>query len=1143
MAKACGQPVEDMSSRRPDAQVYAHPGGTTELREFWRPRWAKRGDGSWAAVDTALRFEGGRVTPGNTVLPMWFSNGGDAPFATLADGDRQLALSWPGTLPAPVLDGNSATYPNVLTDVDLRVTAEPTGFTQVLVVKSLQAAAHPAVRNVRLGYATRGVSISQDAGGGAQARDPGGKVVFTSPQPTMWDSRGAAPGGAARTVLEVESVLPRITAMDQQIDATHITVIPDQAMLNDPATEYPVFVDPSWSGAKLGNLWKMVANRSDLVNSSTFTLNNGAIAGDAGAGRVCDNSNNGVCTSTQYLVRSMFDMDTSGIHGRRIISATFNITQKNSWTCNPGSNARLWLTGGISSSTTWNTQPAWESAWTMDAPASHKWDASTSCSGPGNVAFNVTALMQEAQRHPEWGGSATLGLRAIDEGTVSQWKRFDSTTASLSIVYNTPPNNPDNLSTHGQPCTEGSGRPVVAVTNPTLSARITDPDGAGEGDINGSLTGEFHWDRWNTTTGVWERIGSAVGPTQANGTTSPSPAPTFATGGIYRWLLRAANSWSYPNAGSGTDYTNWTRWCEFEVDAVRPNTPLITPDAANSPFVEGKTVRVTFRPGGSPADTDVTGYYWWVQDSAGTTAKVWQPGSTVTVDWTPKLGQGTIRVEVKDRIGVSVSSASYVFNAAQPTTEIGRWLLTDPAGSTNAVDSTGNGHHATVTLSAGSTLGASGRMVNGPTVLSADAGAVADVFAAGVGLDNTKSYTVAAWVYLSANTWNRSAVAMDGNRTFAFTLGVDYFAGTYRMTVCPLDVDNPSCPEARSVSAPRLNTWTHLVGSYDSATRRVSIYVNGVFEGSSTLDAAPFKASGPLVIGRLKWNGGVGDRWPGKLSDVRVWNRLLSATEIGKMVDPTNPANQATDLVGTWLVEPQRCTAGPPVVCEDYSAYAHDLRLTSGVSTTASGHSGYGLQAQGTGVVAETLDPNTFGPGPVLHTDQSFSVSAWVRLDDDDPSTPALDLPTAARTVLGQSGQKVSGFYLGVRQVNGTSRWCFAIPEADIDAGEDPNTTAPWYNIFSPTALTTSDIGQWHHLVATYDANKWAMRLYLDGIEIASGTRPNASFATTGPLTIGSALWTAAGGTPDLIDDWRGGIDTVYVYQGVVPTGSIGNIP
>ena len=72
----------------------------------------------------------------------------------------------------------------------------------------------------------------------------------------------------------------------------------------------------------------------------------------------------------------------------------------------------------------------------------------------------------------------------------------------------------------------------------------------------------------------------------------------------------------------------------------------------------------------------------------------------------------------------------------------------------------------------------------------------------------------------------------------------------------------------------RANTWTHLVGVYDSAAKTIKLYVNGVLE--STVSAVTtFNATGALWIGRSgsTW-------WKGNISDTQVYSRALSVNEV-----------------------------------------------------------------------------------------------------------------------------------------------------------------------------------------------------------------------------------------------------------------------
>jgi hypothetical protein len=910
--------------------------------------------------------------------------------------------------------------------------------------------------------------------------------------------------------------------MPVHVSAGEVAVIPDAAMLADPATKFPVFIDPSWTGHMAG-MWKVVV--SHLPDSSTFSLSNGDLNGTAGSGRTCDVSTNGVCQSPEYKVRTMFRMETFGVSGKHVLQATFNISQKWSWTCNPASNAKLWLMlGPISSSTTWNTQPPWDSGHTATASASHRRDQAAGCSGTGNVAFDATSFVQLALASG-WP-DVTVGLQAADEGNVNQWKRFDASSVSLAMTYNSLPNTPDTLTTYGQGCVTGAGRPVLGTAAPTLSARVTDPDGTSEQDINGSLRGEFAWEQQNLSTGTWSALGSGSGTPQANGTTSPTLAPNFANGGRYRWHVRAADSWSLPNVGSGTDYSAWTGWCEFEVDTTAPNPPKLTPDGANTPFVAGKTVKVTLSPGGSPADSDVTGYTWWVVDGAGTHPVSIVNGSTVTMTWTPIAGQTTIYATARDRAVNTSTNVSYVFTAAQLSPAIAQWPLAEPAGSAVAGDPAG-GHDATVALTAPATLGAPGLIIGGPTVLSLNGGSANSVTTAGPIVDTTRNFTVAAWLRVTDTSTSRTAVSQDGVHSTGFQLKYANSCTCWDFVLPDADAVNTSLIGATSSAPPRLNVWTHLTGVYDIATGTARLYVNGVQAGSATRQATPWNATGPLTIGRSRWNDNSIEFFSGGIADVRVWDRALSADEIAAIVDPTDPSNVATATVGQWLIRPEDCPGNPVTFCLDGASMGHDLGLSGGVTITTAGQSGSALLFNGTDGVAQTTEGN---PGPVLHTDQSFTVSTWVKLGN---------VPTHNYTALGQDGNYVSAFYLGYRIFGGTTpRWSFSMKDIDSDA-----SGVTWMHAYAPATLTAADVGKWVHLVGVYDAATGGMSLYVDGALAGTATRTATPWDATGPMTIGTAWYTQPGGTPGLVDHWNGTIDTVTVYAGAVPATSINRIP
>ncbi|MGO4747323.1 LamG domain-containing protein, partial [Streptomyces sp. 2MCAF27] len=257
-----GEPVEIASLRGESSEVFATPDGKLEAREYLRPVRA-RVDGEWKSIDTGLVKTGeGTVAPKATTVDLEFSGGGSAPLVRMRKAGRELALSWPTNLPAPRLQGDTATYPGVLPGVDLRMGAQEDGFTQLLVVKSAEAAASEELAELRLKLDAGGLNVEESGTGGVEAVDKGaGGAVFEAPQPVMWDSssgpgaQGAtgvrAPAGASGSGDEGEPSAGesgKLAAVGVEVPASQDELVlrPDSGVLKGTGTVYPVFIDPQW---------------------------------------------------------------------------------------------------------------------------------------------------------------------------------------------------------------------------------------------------------------------------------------------------------------------------------------------------------------------------------------------------------------------------------------------------------------------------------------------------------------------------------------------------------------------------------------------------------------------------------------------------------------------------------------------------------------------------------------------------------------------------------------------------------------------------------------------------------------------------------------------------------------------------------
>ncbi|GAA3295244.1 VCBS repeat-containing protein [Dactylosporangium vinaceum] len=678
-AKACGGPVEVLDHRTSSSRILANADGTAAVETFPAARWAKRGDGSWTDVDTRLHFDSDDVVPGATVLPVRLSGGGDAPLATLTDAGRQVAMAWPGhPLPRPVLSGDTATYAEVLPGVDLKVTALADGFSEVLVVKSAAAAKHPALTELGFKLTTTGVSLHPAGDGGVEALDAGGATVFRSPRALMWDSSGAAAVSEQSQMrgagVATGATSRKLKPMQQKLSGGDLQITPDAGFLADPATQYPVYVDPMFTGNKASGAWAVIADRSDLKGSTfwkTTFMSDGGTFGDAGAGRTCDNYSGNTCNSTTYLVRSLFRMEMPANPGT-VLSANFEILQKWAWTCSPNSNADLLFTDGFGSNVNWNNQPAAYLSNIASSPANNRVGGGSSCGNSATVSLNTTGMVAGIAG----AGDISVELRSSNEGSNLAWHRFDSSTAVLHVQYDHVPDAPSlanlRMGSDGQvSCgqTEGTAARIKTSDGLTLNAVLTDAD-APAGDH---------------VSAIWEVSSQLAGYTPANSgfqdsgsnfqTTIPGAAFSTLEGQVLKWRVKGTDT--VPNPDNTPRSGDFSPWCYFMPDNTALGIPALTSTdiilrdgnsvipPPPSPTKVGQTGAVTFTPAAGDAGR-VTGYRYGVWADSNAELTIWIPArpdgtAVAAVTALPFITSNSVTVAAVKADGTAGSPISRVF--------------------------------------------------------------------------------------------------------------------------------------------------------------------------------------------------------------------------------------------------------------------------------------------------------------------------------------------------------------------------------------------------------------------------------------------------------------------------------------------------
>lgn len=101
-----------------------------------------------------------------------------------------------------------------------------------------------------------------------------------------------------------------------------------------------------------------------------------------------------------------------------------------------------------------------------------------------------------------------------------------------------------------------------------------------------------------------------------------------------------------------------------------------------------------------------------------------------------------------------------------------------------------------------------------------------------------------------------------------------------------------------STTTPTQNTWQRLVGTYDDVNIR--LYVNGSSEGTTALTGDIDYSNGALLSGA---NEDGAENWQGRVSDLAIFSRALSSSEVGELDDGPEPVNSvAPAITGTTIV-------------------------------------------------------------------------------------------------------------------------------------------------------------------------------------------------------------------------------------------------
>ncbi|WP_189320169.1 laminin G domain-containing protein [Streptomyces flaveus] len=1032
-AAQAGEPVEVLEERTAYSQVFAQPDGGFKLTQSTTPQRVEASDGSWKPVDPTLEKRAdGRIAPKGAVVDLSFSGkGSGSDMIRIGDRDgHSLTLGWGNELPEPVLEGDTATYREVFPGVDLLLTATPESYREVLVVKTPEAAASPALDKVVLEVESRGLEVRPTVGGGLVAENSDGVEVFTGPPGRMWDSAGGTQATGVQTMMgaaadedgEDDPTNPAAgpgdgsasAVMPVQVGDDTIAVVPDDEVLKGEKTVYPVYIDPA---VGVGHTYRTVLSS----DGDDFWMFDGA---GYGIGRCGYNSEGACTTGAWYTNRMYFQFNSaSALRGKYVIDATFRAYETWSFDCNPAW-VDLERTDGISSGSSWPGPggPKADNGWDQVGDRYVSAGRGTACSPEQQnawIEFNDNPdepdeNLKSTVRNFADGkiDNLTLMLKAKDESDVTAWKRFDD-NAELEVEFAYQPGVPTRYGVWpgnpgGDPddvqCSTSSGNPaIVTRATPYVQAAVQTKVEHNAGSSEGDLQAEWVMER-KQTDGTWAKNWSAYRPTSgwdSDGTIETAQVSSLADKALYRVKARTQSHWHYAATGASGDlFSSYTPWCYFKVDSERPKTPVVsvvqngvyslcsTEDCAaqGGPGVRGKLHFAQ-----NSGDNDVVKFEWRLP---GMTKTDFITGASVDEEIVPLLaGRQTLHVRGWDA-GGSGEWAYVKIKVAAGQGAVGRWHFDDyPSGSQEklAKDTATEGsvrHNATMyTDGTGfSSLARRGDADQSLWLDSSDPAKQQGYAATSTpAINTTDSFTVSTWAYLTDASVNRVMLAQPGSAANAFAL---YYSSSYKAWVFNrTDQDKTSPVFIRSIAEkqnPQLKVWTHLAGVFktegddglpdtDPTNDTIQLFVNGQPQGDPVKLSAtassyqPWSASGGLQWARSVKSGVGGEFFRGRLDETAVWQRALTEAEVRGEGELRENEAAATELMAAW-----------------------DASASTG--TTLAEQSGYpfaGMTLAGNAKLAEapqllTLDgANSFASttGPAVDETGSFTVSALARVD------------------------------------------------------------------------------------------------------------------------------------------------------------------
>lgn len=356
----------------------------------------------------------------------------------------------------------------------------------------------------------------------------------------------------------------------------------------------------------------------------------------------------------------------------------------------------------------------------------------------------------------------------------------------------------------------------------------------------------------------------------------------------------------------------------------------------------------------------------------------------------------------------------------------------------------------------------------------------------------TNPFSIATWVYLESGGPSNSTLLSNGRVAITSTL----VAGANPPRSSVVGTINTTSGSITLSAGELLHGGWHHIAICHSSTQS-TIYLDGQLQASGTA-AANLAVGFGLGIGRNPWNGS--EYFRGILSDLRYYNRVLTAGDINELITgAVPPPDITTGLVGWWKLDQ---TSGTTAI--DSSGNGNHGTVNSAIWTMLQDKQCLSIPGNGTVTIPDALALNP----------ASLTLSVWANIAEND-------------------GGALINKWSGVGGAHGYLM--------NAERGTFPGTSLPATLLYLNVANSSQSLNnpqtkalnnRWQHFVYTY--TNGSAKTYLNGQLIHSST-PTITPPTglTGvPLIFGRSTHN---GTWQL----NGALSDVRIYNRVLPSGDV----